>query len=133
MNSNNNKLEELFSKLCINTKEYSKVELLINNIKNDETIKNNDKIKFFNHIDNVFFQNMNKIKSKENLETQVEIINKDINDIINHKETCKKCSKNKFKKYNYCYKHCQEENIIPKEVKRKDFDNYIKKEKDMKK
>jgi hypothetical protein len=39
MNSNNNKLEELFSKLCINTKEYSKVELLINNIKNDETIK----------------------------------------------------------------------------------------------
>jgi hypothetical protein len=75
---------------------------------------------------------MNKIKSKENLETQVEIINKDINDIINHKETCKKSSKNRFKKYNYCYKHCQEENIIPKEVKRKDFDNYIKKEKDMK-
>jgi hypothetical protein len=127
MSVNDNTLEELFSKLCINTKEYSKVELLINNIKNDETIKNKDKIKFFNHIDNVFFQNMNKIKSKEKIETQVEIINKDINDIIKHKETCKKCEKNRFKKYNYCYKHCQEENIIPKEVKRKDFDNYIKK------
>lgn len=118
MTENDNKLDEIFSKLCINVKEYNKLELLINNIKNDKTIKDEDKINVFIHIDNVFFHNLNKNK-KDKIKTK--------NDIIKHKGLCKKCEKNKFKKYDYCYKHCQEEDLIPKEVKRKDFNEYIKK------
>lgn len=110
-------LDEMFSKLCINAKEYNMVELLINNIKNDKSIKDDDKINIFIHIDNVYFHNLNKNKKNK--------IKKG-NDMIKHKESCKKCEKNKFKKYDYCYKHCQEEELIPKDVKRKDFNDYIK-------
>lgn len=85
MTENDNKLDDIFSKLCINVKEYNKLELLINNIKNDKTIKDEDKINVFIHIDNVFFHNLNKNK-KDKIKTK--------NDIIKHKESCKKCEKN---------------------------------------
>lgn len=40
--------------------------------------------------------------------------------------TLLKCKKQRFKKYDFCYKHCQEEDIIPKNIKRKNHDDYIK-------
>lgn len=113
----NNELEEIFEGLCIKTNEYSKVKDLINTIKNDNKIQNNDKIYFLKHIDNIYFKN-DKDK-KENEENAISV-KEDLDKI------CKKCEKHKFKKYKYCYKHCQDENIIPKEIKRKDYDKYIK-------
>lgn len=157
MDNNNNLLEVIFSNLNLNLNEYKKIEILINTIKNDKSIKKEDKVKILMHINNIYFQNQEnqdkkeihvdineKINSdikkiKENLYKNNEEIyefatNLDINNkgeekknkIKDVKDICKKCGKHKFKKYDYCYKHCQEEDIIPKNVKRKDFNEYIK-------
>lgn len=111
------KLEKMFSKLYIKLDEYSKVKELVNVIKNDNNIQNNDKFYFLNHINNIYFNNEDINKKN---------INKNQSEHETLSNICKKCEKHKFKKYEYCYKHCQEENIIPKDVKRKDYDNYIK-------
>jgi hypothetical protein len=88
-------------------------------------IQNDNKILILKHINNIFFYD-NDINEKGTG------LKKEIHDRNNEKtekhvkEPCKKCDKQKFKKYDYCYKHCQEENIIPKDIKRKDYNNYIK-------
>lgn len=125
---NNNELEILFSNLQIKSDEYSKIKELIKIIKNDEEIKNVDKIKILKHIDNIFFyNNKNKDINENNLENEQK--DKYENIEKNEKNLCKKCSKLKFKNNEYCYKHCQDENIIPKNIKRKDYNEYIKSKK----
>jgi hypothetical protein len=112
-------LNNVFSKLNIKLDEYTKTKKLIELIKNDKHIKNDNKILILKHIDNIFFYG-NNANEKGTEHKNDEKSEKHI------KELCKKCDKQKFKKYDYCYKHCQEENIIPKDIKRKDYDNYIK-------
>lgn len=114
MDSNIEILKNVLSKLEINIKEYNKIEKIVNSIKNDNEIKDTDKLKIFIHINNVFFNEKSDNKKNE------------IKDKSIKKGLCKKCEKNKFKKYDFCYKHCQEEDIIPKHIKRKDFDEYKK-------
>lgn len=96
---------------------------------------------------NVFIENMLKINNLENLnihdrsniindkdDKDRTVENKNIQEknefsekkIKQIKKLCKKCKKQIFKKYEFCYKHCQEENIIPQNIKRKNYDDYIK-------
>jgi hypothetical protein len=84
---------------------------------------------------NVFIEGMLKIneindsdKNKEIIEIENKCENNEISEknIKQIKKICKKCKKQIFKKYDFCYKHCQDENIIPQNVKRKDYDNYVK-------
>lgn len=121
MDSNVDDLKNILEKLEINIKEFNKIGKIVDSIKNDKEIKNIDKVKIFVNINNIFSDEKidNEIKIKKN---NKKYINKD--KIV--KSSCKKCGKNKFKKYDFCYKHCQEENIIPKHIKRKDFDEYKK-------
>lgn len=72
---------------------------------------------------NIFIESMLKINDSDKNKENNEIIEKKIKQI---KKICKICKKQIFKKYEYCYKHCQEENIIPKNIKRKDYDDYVK-------
>lgn len=116
------------SNLHIKLDEYSKVTILIETVKNDKNIQIHDKIKFLNHIENIFIRDNNKKHTKDfflNCKSGKIKIKKESQNKINEK-LCKKCKKHKFKKYNYCYKHCQEEDIIPNNIKRKDYNDYLK-------
>jgi hypothetical protein len=121
----NDELNNVFSKLNMKLDEYTRTKKLIGLIKSDDHIQNDNKILILKHINNIFFYD-NDINEKGTG------LKKEIHDRNNEKtekhvkESCKKCDKQKFKKYDYCYKHCQEENIIPKDIKRKDYNNYIK-------
>lgn len=118
-------LDNIFSKLKLNLKEYSKIEKLINAIKKDNSIEEEEKVKVYEHINDIYFDRKKK-------ETKSQNKNIEKNEIIDEKQenttkkVCKKCNKTRFKKFDFCYKHCQEEDIIPKNIKRKDFSEYEK-------
>lgn len=127
--NNINNLNDVFSKLKLNLKEYSKIEELTNTIKKDNSIRDEEKIKIYLHINDIYFD-----KKQDELKTQNKNIEKKRN--VNKtdkqkqekplKQLCKKCNKTQFKKFEFCYKHCQEEYIIPKNIKRKDYNEYEK-------
>lgn len=117
-------LDNIFDKLKLNLKEYSKIEKLINAINKDNSIKEETKVKIYKHINSIYFDWKNETKLQNKNIEKIEIIDK--NKENPKKKVCKKCNKTRFKKFDFCYKHCQEENIIPKNIKRKDFSEYEK-------
>lgn len=117
-------LDNIFDKLKLNLKEYSKIEKLINAINKDNSIKEETKVKIYKYINGIYFDWKNETKLQNKNIEKIEIIDK--NKENPKKKVCKKCNKTRFKKIDFCYKHCQEENIIPKNIKRKDFSEYEK-------